>query len=204
MVIKDLLGPAGSADEELDQREDHAYGRYLVGLLAPQSVTFDGEEQDRLGTDGVDDPEVGTTDASTSAKDSFFPNSIGMSFMVEATEEAIVIESEWARYRRVKSERQTDRKTGEASNVWKREPHTGELLVLPLKAGTFGPFEPCSATDHEVVVQGKVRRNKHGWLVTAFLRNLAPRQERCGLGLPTETARPFRGAAGAPCVPPAA
>lgn len=178
MVVKDLLGPAEGADEELDQREDHAYGRYLVGLLAPQAAEIEGELMDRLATDGVDDPEVGTTDASTSAKDSFFPSSIGMSFMVEATEEAIVIESEWARYRRVKSEKQVKKSTGEPALVWKREPHIGEPLVLPLKAGIFGPYEPDATNDPLVSLQGKVRRNGQGWLVTVFLRNIAPKQER--------------------------
>ena len=34
MVVRDLLGPAGGPDEELDQYEDHAYQRYLVGMLS--------------------------------------------------------------------------------------------------------------------------------------------------------------------------
>jgi hypothetical protein len=178
MVVKDLLGPAEGPEEELDQREDHAYGRYLVGLLAPQSAEIEGEVMDRLGTDGADDPEVGATDASTSAKDSFFPSSIGMSFMVEGTEEAIVIESQWARYRRVKSEKQVKKLNGEPALVWKRVPHEGEPLVLPLKAGLFGPYEPDPTNDPLVILQGKVRRNGQGWLVTVFLRNIAPKQDR--------------------------
>ena len=178
MVVKDLLGPAEGPEEELDQREDHAYGRYLVGLLAPMSAVVEGEVMDSLGTDGVDDQEVGTTDASTSAKDSFFPNSIGMSFMVEGSEEAITIESTWGRYRRVKSERQVKKINGEPALVWKREPHEGEPLVLPLKAGLFGPFEPDATNDPLVVIQGKIRRNGQGWLVTVFLRNIAPKQDR--------------------------
>ena len=36
MVVRDLLGPAGGPDEELNQYEDHAYQRYLVGMLAPK------------------------------------------------------------------------------------------------------------------------------------------------------------------------
>jgi hypothetical protein len=178
MVVRDLLGPAEGPEEELDQREDHAYGRYLVGLLAPQSAEIEGEVMDRLGTDGADDPEVGTTDASTSAKDSFFPSSIGMSFMVEGTEEAIVIESQWARYRRVKSEKQVKKLNGEPALVWKRVPHEGEPLVLPLKPGLFGPYEPDPTNDPLVTLQGKVRRNGQGWLVTVFLRNIAPKQDR--------------------------
>ena len=178
MVVKDLLGPAEGQEEELDQREDHAYGRYLVGLLAPMSAVVEGEVMDRLGTDGADDQEVGTTDASTSAKDSFFPSTIGMSFMVEGTEEAIVIESNWGRYRRVKSERQVKKLNGEPAMVWKREPHVGEPLVLPLKTGLFGPYEPDPTHDPLVVLQGKIRRNGQGWLVTVFLRNISPKQDR--------------------------
>jgi hypothetical protein len=34
MLVKDLLGLAEGPEEELKQREDHANGRYLVGLLA--------------------------------------------------------------------------------------------------------------------------------------------------------------------------
>ena len=178
MVVKDLLGPAEGPEEELDQREDHAYGRYLVGLLAPMSAVVEGEVMDRLGTDGADDQEVGTTDASTSAKDSFFPSTIGMSFMVEGTEEAIVIESNWGRYRRVKSERQVKKLNGEPAMAWKREPHVGEPLVLPLKTGLFGPYEPDPTHDPLVVLQGKIRRNGQGWLVTVFLRNISPKQDR--------------------------
>lgn len=178
MVVMDLLGPAEGPEEELDQREDHAYGRYLVGLLAPMSAVVEGEVMDRLGTDGADDPEVGSTDASTSAKDSFFPSTIGMSFMVEGTEEAIVIESQWGRYRRVRSERQVKKINGEPALIWKREPHEGEPLVLPLKAGLFGPYEPDPTTDPLVVIQGKVRKNDQGWLVTVFLRNTASKQDR--------------------------
>ena len=36
MVIRDLLGPAGGPDEELNQYEDHAFQRYLIGMLAPK------------------------------------------------------------------------------------------------------------------------------------------------------------------------
>lgn len=181
-VVKDLLGPAEGPEEELDQREDHAFGRYLVGLLAPRSAVVEGEQMDRLGTDGMDDQEVGATDASTSAKDSFFPSSIGMSFMVvesaEESEEAIVIESEWGRYKRVKSERQVKKISGEPALVWKREPHVGEPFVLHLKPGIFGPVELDPTNDPQVVLQGKVRRNKQGWLVTVFLLNSSPKQDR--------------------------
>src|SRR5713101_3546276 len=83
MVVNDLLGPAGGKAEELDQREDRVIGRYLVGMLAPKSTPVEANGQDALGTDQADDPEVGPSDASTTSTDTFFPNSIGMSFLVE-------------------------------------------------------------------------------------------------------------------------
>ena len=65
MIVNDLLGPAGGPDEELDQREDRVFGRYLVGMLAPVAARVDAEEQDALGTDEQDDGEVGATEAAT-------------------------------------------------------------------------------------------------------------------------------------------
>ena len=109
---EDLLGPAGGPEEEFDQREDRVTGRYLVGMLAPKSTPVEADELDRLGTDGEDDPEVGTTDASTPPASTFFPNSIGTSFVVEIDANAIRIKTEWGRYRRVKSATQINRKTG--------------------------------------------------------------------------------------------
>src|SRR4051794_1337822 len=83
MGIKDLLGPAGGPEEELDQHEDRVTNRYLVGMLAPKSTLVEAEQLDTLGTDETDDPEVGPTDCSTPPASTFFPNSIGLSFVVE-------------------------------------------------------------------------------------------------------------------------
>jgi len=48
MITNDLLGPSGGLEEELDQREDHVYQRYLVGMLAPKALEIAGEEMDEL------------------------------------------------------------------------------------------------------------------------------------------------------------
>jgi hypothetical protein len=178
MVVRDLLGPAGGAEEELDQREDRVTGRYLVGMLAPKSAPVEAEEQDALGTDTQDDAEVGTTDASTPPTSTFFPNSIGLSFLAESETKAILVETEWGRYRRVKSATQVNKKTSAEALVWKREHFTGEALVLPLKDGMFGPLQPRPDTDPTVVVQGKMRRSSGGWVVTVFFVNTQPEQDR--------------------------
>src|SRR3954462_11201717 len=98
MVVHDLLGPAGGPEEELDVREDRVTGRYLVGMLAPKATPVEASAQDALGTDEVDDPEVGLSEGLNTSTDTFFPNSIGMSFLVESQAKAIVIKSEWGRY----------------------------------------------------------------------------------------------------------
>jgi len=178
MVVQDLLGPAGGPEEELDQREDRVVGRYLVGMLAPKSMRVEAEEQDSLGTDGTDDPEVGTTDVSTPPASTFFPNSIGMSFVVETEAKAILINTEWGRYRRVKSTTQIDNRTGGEATVWKREAFTGDPLVVPLKNGVFGPLQPRRDTDPAVIVQGKMRQTSRGWITTVFFVNTQPEQDR--------------------------
>ncbi len=174
MIVNDLLGPAGGAEEELDQREDRVTGRYLVGMLAPKSTPVEVEEQDSLGTDETDDLEVGPTDASTPPTSTFFPNSIGMSFVVESEAKGILIKTEWGRYHRLKSAIQINRKTGAEARVWKRAPFTGEPLVVPLKNGMFGPLQPRPDTDPAVVVQGKIRQTSRGWVVTVFFVNSEP------------------------------
>jgi hypothetical protein len=95
MVVHDLLGPAGGQDEEFDQREDHVYGRYLVGLLAPKAVKIQREELDELGTDEQDDAESGKSDKATLPAGTFFPNSFGLSFVIETGAKAFLIRTNW-------------------------------------------------------------------------------------------------------------
>ncbi len=178
MVINDLLGPAGGPEEELDQREDRVTGRYLIGMLAPKATAVEAEEQDALGTDETDDLEVGATDASTPPASTFFPNSIGMSFVVENEARSILIKTQWGRYRRIKSSMQVNKKTGAEANVWKREPFIGDPLVISLSEGPFGPFQPRPNTDPAVIVQGKMRLTPRGWVISAFLVNTHPEQDK--------------------------
>ena len=177
MVVNDLLGPAGGPEEELDQREDRVTGRYLVGMLAPKSTPVDASSQDALGTDNKEDPEVGSTDPSTPPADTFFPNSIGMSFVLESEAKVILIQTEWGRYRRVKSTTQINKNTSAEAMVWKREPFTGDPLPVLLKTGPLGPLQPRPDTDPSVVVQGKMRQTARGWVVTVFFINTEPEKK---------------------------
>jgi hypothetical protein len=74
MVIRDLLGPAGGTDEELDQREDHVYQRYLVGMLAPKDSEVAGAELDELATADGDEGEEGVQDSGVPSASTYFPS----------------------------------------------------------------------------------------------------------------------------------
>src|SRR5262249_42853097 len=159
-------------------REDRVTGRYLVGMLAPKATAVEPEEQDQLGTDETDDLEVGATDSSTPPAATFFPNSIGMSFVVDSEARDILIKTQWGRYRRIKSKTQINKKTGAEANVWKREPFNGEPLLVPLNDGLFGPLQPRPDTDPAVIVQGKMRLTSRGWVISVFLVNTQPEQDK--------------------------
>lgn len=170
LVIKDLLGPAGGPDEELSQHEDRVTVRYLVGALAPKATLQQAGEFDSVATAGAGDAEDDDDDKGMPSASTFFPSSIGMSFVVESEAQSITIESGWGRYHSVNSSSQK-KKDGSPAKVWKREPYTGKPLTIPLKEDSFGPLRPCRKDDPEIVIQGKIRKLSMGWVVTVFLVN---------------------------------
>ena len=50
MVRRDLLGPAGESDEEVDERA--VCGRYILGLLAPRGLRHDSTTSRRACSSG--------------------------------------------------------------------------------------------------------------------------------------------------------
>lgn len=177
MVVRDLLGPAGGPDEELSQYEDHAYTRYLVGMLAPKSTEVVTAKQDELGTAEKDDPEVGPTELSSPPTDSFFPTAMGLSFVVELDAKAILLQTEWGRYARLESATQI-KKDGSPARACRRRPVVGDPITLPLKAGGFGPVRLRPDTDPFVQIQGRMRQTVNGWVVTVFMVNTQDEPKR--------------------------
>jgi hypothetical protein len=174
MVVRDLLGPAGSPDEELSQHEDHAYQRYLVGMLAPKGSEIAGGELDELATGDGDEGEEGAPESGVPAGGAYFPSSMGLSFVVAAEAQQIVVEAEWGQYLRVKSDNQM-KADGNPANVWKRNPVTAPPLVLDLQNATLKPEKLHQ--DHPLVqLQGRMRLSADGWVVTLFMVN--QQQER--------------------------
>jgi hypothetical protein len=176
MVVRDLLGPAAGEDEELDKDEDHAYQRYLIGMLAPKASEVAAEQMDQLATEEDEETEDGATETGVPAGNTYFPSSMGISFIADLSAKEMVVECEWGRYLRIKSETQVN-KIGNPASVWKREPNKPGPLTLPLKEGSLGTIVPHKA--HPLVVlQGRIRKTAYGWVVTIFLVN--QQEERRG------------------------
>jgi hypothetical protein len=136
MVVRDLLGPARGPDEELNQYEDHVYQRYLVGMLAPKGEPVDAGQQDELATGEGDEGEEGPPESGVPAGNTYFPSSMGLSFVVAAETMEIVVEAEWGQYLRIKSAVQTN-KDGTPANVWKRQPVIAPATALTLNDGNI-------------------------------------------------------------------
>jgi hypothetical protein len=147
-------------------------------MLAPQDSEVAGGELDELAVGDGDEGEEGNTESGVPSGSTYFPSSMGMSFVAAAETKEVVIEAEWGRYLRVKSTTQ-QKKDGSPANVWKRE----AIVVLPmtftLQNGNIAP-QPLR-TDHPLVfLQGRMRLTADGWVVTLFLVNQQPERTRRG------------------------
>lgn len=169
MVIRDLLGPAGGSDEELNQYEDHAFQRYLIGMLAPKGSEVAGGELDELAKGGADDGEEGAADSGVPAGNTFFPSSMGFSFVITEDIKEIVVDAEWGQYLKIKSTTQ-QKKDGNPANAWKRNPVIAPAMVLLLKEGSITQ-RYLHAEHPQVQLQGRMRLTADGWVVTLFMVN---------------------------------
>ena len=188
MVVRDLLGPAGGPNEELDQYEDHAYQRYLVGMLAPKGSEISGGELDELATGDGDEGEEGAPESGVPAGSTYFPSSMGLSFVVASEVKEIVVEADWGQYLRVKSAKQV-KKDGSPANVWKRSPVVAPAVTLPLTDASVAPV-PLHPDHLQVLLQGRIRATADGWVVTLFIVN--QQEERKARGEPRDVVWVFQ------------
>ena len=125
-AVKELHGPVGGEEEEVDER---IRDRYLVGILATQQRTdeataaisedsSDVDEEDdiqegdyppgdELGIEGVGRGNLsgddGPTELSAPQAKAIFPSSMGMSFCVDLDAKKIKVTPKWGFYDRVPS-----------------------------------------------------------------------------------------------------
>src|SRR5687768_7386069 len=98
MVVADLLGPAGGADEIVD--EQNVRSRYVVGLLAPkgQAIIPREEQDEELAIAGTDTQD-GKPSSPIASVPAMLPSSIGLTFSVSTQAKAIQIIARWGHYR---------------------------------------------------------------------------------------------------------
>ena len=109
---------------------------YVTGFLVPtgappeQRSDLDSEDQDDVVPERAGLPEESTEDQKA-AKKSFYPSSMGMSFMLDAATESIDIGVHWGDYRQTEVELEVKNKEGETKTkiekVWQRIPESRKI-----------------------------------------------------------------------------
>src|SRR6516162_11305884 len=132
MVLKDLLGPVGGSDEEIDEKSVRE--RYLVGMLAPKRQELSPEEFDELPQGGTGTVEEGTTDYTAPTAKTMFPSSFGRTFCLGLEAKELQVTARWGYYSRQRSETLAT-PTGERKLVWKRSQRQGVSKPISLQVG---------------------------------------------------------------------
>jgi hypothetical protein len=167
LILRDLLGPAGG-EEEIIEDEARVSERYLVGLLAPNNLQTQPEEQDELGISDPGQDEEGRAESTNLQKPGMVPSSIGLSFCVDRGTTKLLVTSRWGHYQRQNSETRFN-KNGSPKPCWKRIPRGGEAHPLELKEGMTSWIP--DPEQEQVFVKGIIRSTPDSWLVTLFLVN---------------------------------
>lgn len=164
LFVKELLGPVGGETEIVTEGRVHE--RYLLGTLAPARLRVRPETQDELAESDGGGSEDGAPEPGAIQTPTLLPSSIGLSFCVGPDAPPLRVTARWGRYERTGGRDDDD--GGPA--VWKRVPVEGTLAPLRLKPGRIDPVV-VSAEQPDVRVEGVVRANDLGFVVTLFLVN---------------------------------
>ncbi len=169
IVSRDLLGPAGGPDEEIHER--NVRDRYVVGMLAPKHRVLEPEDDEELAEGGPGTPEDGPTDTGTLQAPTMLPSTLGMTFCVDGSAQALTLTVRWGQYARTESQRTFNQKTGQPARVWKRQ-QIEAVSTIPLVRGRLKPWIP-SELHPEVAIRG-IARKRDGdpdWTISVFLVN---------------------------------
>lgn len=168
MVLRDLLGPAGDEEEEIEEARVH--DRYLIGMLAPNDLQTAPEEQDELAIAEEGSEDSGPADLDATQTRSLNPSSMGISFCVNPDAPGLLVTVRWGQYKREHSETLTNAQ-GAPRRVWRRKPRGGTTTFFPLKEGSIEVWRPEPEEQPDVFVKGMMRRSSENWTVTLFLVN---------------------------------
>lgn len=148
---QELMGPS----EPQETIPEYPTTRYIVGRLAPAraadddtDAAIDPTENDSFGV-GTGDDEDGDEGTSPPLIIGFNPSSMGLSFLVDGSVDALRVNVAWGDYRREKDP--------EAGTVWCRHPRAGVVDGLPIAApGTIARIllSPSATNPAGVVISG--------------------------------------------------
>lgn len=167
IVSRDLLGPAGGPEEELDSKSAPRR-RYLVGFLAPSHQRVRPHESDSSDRD-PDESEDGQAEPTALQATTLRPSSMGLSFSVAKDVEEIALQAEWGRYEKVESAVLTDPESGGFLRVWQRTQHNVPKTI-PLIAGSSKSY-PLSEFEPEITIRVQVRVVDQSKVVSLFIVN---------------------------------
>ena len=139
LILKDLLGPFGGDEEEL--QETWVSDRYVLGMLAPRNRMMSRETEDELADGGSGSVDEGSAEPTTSPAETTMPSSMGLTFTVAGTTKGVSITARWGRYERLSKRDRDETNQAEESNesansagsrkkpTWKRFPCGGGLIL---------------------------------------------------------------------------
>lgn len=166
LILRDLLGPAGGEEEIVD--EQYVRDRYILGLLAPKGQSVIPEEQEDLAV-AEGDTEEGAVEPPTIRVSTLLPSSLGLTFTVDSSAQAVQIKARWGRYERLSSE-ELGLQFDKPRMVWKRMQVENTSAPIPLKAGRMSRWVP-NPNYPDVYVDGLFRQREREWVITLFLVN---------------------------------
>ena len=128
----DLVGPW--PDHELAEEKLAGWQRpsawYLTGFLIPSAAPPDQASDDDSDDDFEDVDREGlaeeNSDERTAAKKSFFPSSMGLSFLTDPTASSLTVRLRWGDYERAEF---TGKEGDDPIPIWQRTPRDEELQV---------------------------------------------------------------------------
>ena len=175
-AVRDLLGPAGGAEEEIDARDfPSVRERYVLGCLAPLNQALDEGGADPGEAEQTQPPssEDGRTEDARVAARGYFPSSLGLSSSVEGDVTAVVVEVDWGRYEKLHQKAED----GTTLSRWKRVPFSAASKPIRLTEGPLRVWAPDPERP-EIIVRGIARMVRGDWVVSLFLVNGQTAAER--------------------------
>ncbi len=168
LVEKELLGPAGGPEEEVDERR--VRDRYLVGCLAPKDSMTIPEEMDdtAIGLDDLSDD--GQADSKPTERATFLQSSFGFTFIVGNDAPPLRIGAKWGLYTREESVNAMNDK-GEPKLVWRRKPIEESWDNFDASSMTLRGYELFRSYFGKVVIQALSKPFGDERIVSVYLVN---------------------------------